>query len=405
MSTRPPSTSSPGAAAAGDVLALIRSGRATTRGELGRLTGLSRTAVSARLTSLADAGLVLEGGEELRHRRPPARHAWSSTATPASCWPSRSGAAARSWRCSTSTAPSSPRLSHDQEVGAGPDDGDAGRRRAARRACSPTLGRPAPRSGASACQPARHRRPRRGGERRLPRPGRLGRRRPGALPPRGHRRAARRRQRRQRDGALRALRPPARRTTTCWCSRPRPASGSASSPTAASGPRPPRRGRRDRPRQGRRRRRPARAAAATLGCLETVAGGWALVERLRAEGDEVDHVRDLVALAVHGDGAARAIVRESGRRVGEVLAAAVTLLNPQRRRRSAATWRGAFDIFAAGLRESALRRPPPRWPPATCRSCPPTYGDRAGLVGCVSLALDEVLSPRAVDAALAARRG
>ena len=66
-----------------------------------------------------------------------------------------------------------------------------------------------------------------------------------------------------------------------------------------------------------------------IGCLEAVAGGWALVERLREGGQQVHHVRDLVAQAVHGNGEARAIVRESGRRVGEALAATVTVLNPR----------------------------------------------------------------------------
>src|SRR6478752_154245 len=51
-------------ATAGEVLALIRSGQAVTRGALGRATGLSRTAVNARLAALGDAGLVLEGEEE-----------------------------------------------------------------------------------------------------------------------------------------------------------------------------------------------------------------------------------------------------------------------------------------------------------------------------------------------------
>ena len=36
------------------------------------------------------------------------------------------------------------------------------------------------------------------------------------------------------------------------------------------------------------------------------------------------------------------------------------------------------------------------------RFLPSTYGDRAGLVGCAALALDEVLSPAAVDARLRA---
>ncbi len=48
---------------AGDLLELIRTGRARTRSELRQLTGLSRTAVVSRVTALADAGLLLLGGE------------------------------------------------------------------------------------------------------------------------------------------------------------------------------------------------------------------------------------------------------------------------------------------------------------------------------------------------------
>src|SRR4051794_20578368 len=45
----------------GAVLALIRSGEAQTRADVARLTGLSRTAVNARVTALRDLGLGLEG--------------------------------------------------------------------------------------------------------------------------------------------------------------------------------------------------------------------------------------------------------------------------------------------------------------------------------------------------------
>src|SRR3954463_2768981 len=45
----------------GDVLQLIRHGRARTRGEILDVTGLSRMTVSQRLDALLDAGLVLEG--------------------------------------------------------------------------------------------------------------------------------------------------------------------------------------------------------------------------------------------------------------------------------------------------------------------------------------------------------
>ncbi len=50
-----------GTATAGELLELVRTGRASTRAELGRTTGLSRTAVGARLALLLDAGLVREG--------------------------------------------------------------------------------------------------------------------------------------------------------------------------------------------------------------------------------------------------------------------------------------------------------------------------------------------------------
>jgi predicted NBD/HSP70 family sugar kinase len=144
------------------------------------------------------------------------------------------------------------------------------------------------------------------------------------------------------------------------------------------------------------------------GCLETVAGGWALVARmaeLRAaenpSGPEVEHVRDLVALALQGDATARGLLRESGRALGEVLAVAINLLNP-----AAVVIGGdmaaAFDFYVAGVRESVYRRAAPI---ATrdLRFLPAAHGDRAGVVGCGALALDHVLAPAAVDARLAAR--
>src|SRR6476659_3577990 len=50
-------------ATAGELLALVRSGRASTRSDLRRLTGLSRTAVVSRVSALTSAGLVLLGEE------------------------------------------------------------------------------------------------------------------------------------------------------------------------------------------------------------------------------------------------------------------------------------------------------------------------------------------------------
>jgi predicted NBD/HSP70 family sugar kinase len=137
------------------------------------------------------------------------------------------------------------------------------------------------------------------------------------------------------------------------------------------------------------------------GCLETIAGGWALVADLEVRGRPVGHVRDVVALALGGDAEARSLLREAGRRLGEVLAVAINLLNPQ-----AVVVGGdmaaAFDVYAAGVRESVYARAS-ALATRDLQFLPATFGDRAGLVGCASMALDRVLNPAAVDARLMAR--
>ena len=123
--------------------------------------------------------------------------------------------------------------------------------------------------------------------------------------------------------------------------------------------------------------------------------------RLADSGREVGHVRELVALALQGDAEARGLLRESGRQLGEVLAVAINLLNPQ-----AVVLGGdmaaAFDTYAAGVRESVYARAA-ALATRDLQFLPATYGDRAGVVGCAALALDHVLSPSAVDAYLAAK--
>jgi predicted NBD/HSP70 family sugar kinase len=142
----------------------------------------------------------------------------------------------------------------------------------------------------------------------------------------------------------------------------------------------------------------ARCRCGDTACLEAVAGGWALVREMRDRGRDLEHVRDLVDLVLDGDAEARAVVRESGRRVGEVLAGAVNLLNPQ-----AVVVGGdmaaAYDAFVAGLRES-LYANATSLATRELQVLPATHGSRAGLVGCAVLALDHVLDPAAVDAAL-----
>ncbi|MFZ2175813.1 MAG: ROK family protein [Rhodococcus sp. (in: high G+C Gram-positive bacteria)] len=139
-----------------------------------------------------------------------------------------------------------------------------------------------------------------------------------------------------------------------------------------------------------------------VGCIEAVAGGWALVRTLQEEGRSVTHIRDVIALALSGDAAARRMIRESGRRIGEVLSGAVNLLNPE-----VVIVGGdmaqAYDTFVAGLRETLYGN---AIAVATqqLQILPWTHGERSGVVGSATMALEHVLSVRAVDRLLAQQK-
>lgn len=388
----------PSGASAGDVLALIRAGRATTRGELVRVTGLSRTAVGARLSSLVEAGLVLEGDEDsATGGRPAATLVLNSGAglvLAVAIGRSRSQLSV----CALDGSELSS-VSHDQEVGLGPDVlmpvvvehlrrmlAELGRSGDEVRGVGLSLsGTVDPVRVVSVDSPAL------AGWDGVP------------LAPYLHEvttapvfidNDCNVMALSERDGHLRSHDDVLVLKASTGIGLGiiaggrlvqgyRGAAGELGHVKVAAA-------------QG------LLCRCGDTGCLEAVAGGWALVERLREGGQEVHHVRDLVAQAVHGDGEARAIVRESGRRVGEALAATVTVLNP-RAVVVGGDMGGAFDTFSAGLRDTLF--------PATTalagrdlQVLRSTYGEQAGLVGCVRLALDAVLSPRAVDAALARQR-
>ncbi len=138
-----------------------------------------------------------------------------------------------------------------------------------------------------------------------------------------------------------------------------------------------------------------------VGCLEAVAGGWALVRSLREQGRDVGHVRDVVELANHGDAEARRLIRESGRHIGEVIAAAVNLLNPAMIIVGGDTAQ-AYDILVAGLRE-ALYRNASALATRALQVVPATDGDRSAVLGSAALVLDTILGAEAIDATLGAR--
>ncbi|MCD5309543.1 ROK family transcriptional regulator [Kineosporia babensis] len=132
-----------------------------------------------------------------------------------------------------------------------------------------------------------------------------------------------------------------------------------------------------------------------VGCLEAAAGGWALVRDLTAHGRSVSHVRDVVALALEGDVVARRAIRGSGQAIGEVLAAAVTLLDP-----AVIVVGGdmapAYDLLVAGLRET-LYRDATTVAARDLDVLVASHGADSGARGTAVLALRRVLSPAAID--------
>jgi len=132
-----------------------------------------------------------------------------------------------------------------------------------------------------------------------------------------------------------------------------------------------------------------------VGCLEAVASGPAIAGRLRAAGIDADSSQDVVALVRRGSVPATRMVREAGRTIGEVLATAVSLLNPSVLV-IGGTVAEAGDPLLAGVREVVYRRSLPL-ATANLRIVQAGAGDLCGVIGAAAMIVEQVLAPDAVD--------
>jgi predicted NBD/HSP70 family sugar kinase len=134
------------------------------------------------------------------------------------------------------------------------------------------------------------------------------------------------------------------------------------------------------------------------GCLEAIAGGHALAQRLSAAGYEAETSRDVVRLVREGNTDAIRLVRDAGRALGQVLAACVNLVNP-----SVVVVGGdigdVHEHLLAGLREVVIQRSLPL-ATGNLRIVSSRLGDRAGVTGAAIMVVDHILTPAAVDRAL-----
>jgi predicted NBD/HSP70 family sugar kinase len=135
-----------------------------------------------------------------------------------------------------------------------------------------------------------------------------------------------------------------------------------------------------------------------VGCLEAVSGGAALARRLTEEGLEAETSRDVVRLVKAGSAPATQLVREAGRNLGEVLAAAVNFFNPEVIVIGGDVGQASQQLLA-GVREVIFQR---SLPLATedLRVVPSQLGDRAGVIGAAIMVIEHVLSPDAIDRAI-----
>ncbi|MFF3915562.1 ROK family protein [Streptomyces sp. NPDC001852] len=134
------------------------------------------------------------------------------------------------------------------------------------------------------------------------------------------------------------------------------------------------------------------------GCLAAVASGGAVARRLAESGVPAASGADVRDLLAAGHPQAAALAREAGRRVGDVLATVVTLLNP-------GVLMIAGDLagtpFLTGVRELLYQRALPR-STAHLDVVTSRLGERAALIGAGALVVEHLYAPERAEERLRA---
>ncbi|MEU9730384.1 ROK family protein [Streptomyces sp. NPDC048002] len=136
----------------------------------------------------------------------------------------------------------------------------------------------------------------------------------------------------------------------------------------------------------------------SYGCLAAVASGGAVARRLAEAGVRAASGSDVRDLLAAGHPEAVGLAREAGRQVGDVLATVVTLLNP-------GVLMIAGDLagtaFVTGVRELLYQRALPR-STAHLEVVTSRLGERAGLVGAGALVVEHLYAPDRAEERLSA---
>ncbi len=135
-----------------------------------------------------------------------------------------------------------------------------------------------------------------------------------------------------------------------------------------------------------------------MGCLEASAGGAALARALGSQGHDAENSRDVVALVRVGNHDAIQAVRDAGRLIGRVLATMVNMLNPARIVIGGDVAE-AGEQLVAGIREVVYQRSTAL---ATnqLEILTSSLGDRAGITGAAAMVIEHVLAPATIEVTL-----
>ncbi|WP_103062693.1 ROK family transcriptional regulator [Actinomyces qiguomingii] len=132
-----------------------------------------------------------------------------------------------------------------------------------------------------------------------------------------------------------------------------------------------------------------------FGCLESVAGGWSLRERLSEAGWTVDSSEELAGLALRGDSLSIELLERSAWLVGRALAPVVAVLNP-----CAVVVAGALADGGAGYLDplrSVLEAIGPQEVTRPLVVVPAQLGADVGVVGAALLVQDLLTDPAHLD--------
>ncbi|MFG2935992.1 ROK family protein [Streptomyces sp. NPDC048282] len=137
----------------------------------------------------------------------------------------------------------------------------------------------------------------------------------------------------------------------------------------------------------------AQCRCGSYGCLAAVASGGAVARRLAEAGVPAASGSDVRDLLASGHPEAAALARDAGRSVGDVLATVVTLLNP-------GVLMIAGDLagtpFLTGVRELLYQRALPR-STAHLDVVTSRLGERAGLIGAGALVVEHLYAPERAE--------